>query len=182
MKITTRLAGLLVLAALLASGCSRDAPERDTPLQPLREAFDAPPKGVATAATKQANARVAEDIAALAAVDFERARRGLIARYPDSDIRAVDDSIIWRFPSLAQFEAPAPDTVNPSLWRQSSLTSEHGLFEVAEGVYQLRGFDLAVMTLIEGETGWIVIDPLTAAETAAAALNLAATVIAAWLS
>ena len=66
-----------------------------------------------------------------------------------------------------------PDTVNPSLWRQSSLTAEHGLFEVAEGVWQLRGFDLAVMTLIAGDTGWIVIDPLTAAETAAAALELA---------
>jgi alkyl sulfatase BDS1-like metallo-beta-lactamase superfamily hydrolase len=66
----------------------------------------------------------------------------------------------------------APDTVHPSLWRQSQLTAIHGLFEVADGIYQIRGMDLSTMTLVEGETGVIVIDPLISAECAAAGLAL----------
>ena len=68
----------------------------------------------------------------------------------------------------------APDTVNPSLWRQARLNARHhGLFEVTDGLYQVRSFDIANMTLIRGDTGWIVIDPLTSSETARAALALA---------
>jgi alkyl sulfatase BDS1-like metallo-beta-lactamase superfamily hydrolase len=65
-----------------------------------------------------------------------------------------------------------PDTVNPSLWRQSQLTSIQGLFEVTDGIYQLRGLDLSNMTLVEGDTGVIVIDPAVSAEVAAAGLAL----------
>ena len=65
-----------------------------------------------------------------------------------------------------------PATVHPSLWRQSQLTAIHGLFEVADGIYQIRGMDLSNMTLVEGETGVIVIDPLISAECAAAGLAL----------
>jgi glyoxylase-like metal-dependent hydrolase (beta-lactamase superfamily II) len=65
-----------------------------------------------------------------------------------------------------------PDTVNPSLWRQSQLTAIHGLFEVTDGIYQVRGMDLSNMTLVEGDTGVIVIDPLVSAEVAAAGLAL----------
>lgn len=68
----------------------------------------------------------------------------------------------------------APDTVNPSLWRQAQLNAQHhGLFEVVEGIYQIRSFDIANMTLIKGNTGWIVIDPLTSSETSRAGLALA---------
>ena len=67
-----------------------------------------------------------------------------------------------------------PDTVNPSLWRQAQLNNIHGLFEVVPGIWQVRAFDIANMTLVRGDTGWIVFDPLTCAETAAAALALAA--------
>ena len=70
---------------------------------------------------------------------------------------------------------PPPDTVNPSLWRQAQLNMQHGLYEVVPGIYQLRGYDLSVMTLVEGDTGWILIDPLLSNETAAAALDLANT-------
>ena len=66
----------------------------------------------------------------------------------------------------------APDTVNPSLWRHIALLRRHGLFEVANGVWQVRGFDVSNMTVVRGRTGWIVIDPLTTRETAAAALEL----------
>ena len=68
--------------------------------------------------------------------------------------------------------AGCPDTVNPSLWRQSKLNAIHGLFEVVPGIYQVRNFDLSNITFIEGDTGYIVIDPLISAEPAAAALAL----------
>ena len=66
----------------------------------------------------------------------------------------------------------APPTVNPSLWRQSRLNMQHGLFEVVPGVYQVRGLDIANMTLIEGDSGVIVVDTLTSIEGARAALDL----------
>ncbi len=76
--------------------------------------------------------------------------------------------------SLAFLDGEAPDTVNPSLWRQAQLNAHyHGLFEVTDGIYQIRSFDIANMTLIRGDTGWIIIDPLTSAETARAGLELA---------
>ena len=68
--------------------------------------------------------------------------------------------------------AEAPATVNPSLWRQSRLNMHHGLFEVVPGVYQVRGLDIANMTLIEGDTGVIVVDTLTSIEGARAAMEL----------
>ena len=73
--------------------------------------------------------------------------------------------------ALRRRRAP-PTTANPSLWRQAQLLAIHGLFEVAPGFYQVRGFDLSNMHLIEGETGVIVADPLISTETAAAALAL----------
>jgi alkyl sulfatase BDS1-like metallo-beta-lactamase superfamily hydrolase len=88
-------------------------------------------------------------------------------------VKADDGRIIWDLPANAFIEGEAPDSVNPSLWRQAQLNNIHGLFEVAQGIYQLRGYDLSNMTLIEGDTGWIVVDPLTARETAAAALTFA---------
>lgn len=68
----------------------------------------------------------------------------------------------------------APPEVNPSLWRQAQLNAQHtGLFEVSPGLYQVRSYDMANMTLIEGDTGWVLVDPLTASEVSAAALQLA---------
>jgi alkyl sulfatase BDS1-like metallo-beta-lactamase superfamily hydrolase len=107
---------------------------------------------------------------------FDDAARGFIAsRDPltiphDRGRRAAFDlSTAQRF-----LDAQAPDTVNPSLWRQAQLNGlHHGLFEVCDGLYQVRSFDIANMTLIRGDTGWIVIDPLTSAETSRAALALA---------
>ena len=74
--------------------------------------------------------------------------------------------------SYAFLTGEAPTSVNPSLWRQSRLVAKQGLFEVVEGIYQVRGLDLSNMTLVEGDTGVIVIDPLISTETAAAALAL----------
>jgi alkyl sulfatase BDS1-like metallo-beta-lactamase superfamily hydrolase len=81
--------------------------------------------------------------------------------------------VVWSLEPYAFLSgAEAPPTVNPSLWRQSRLNMQHGLFEVVPGVYQVRGFDIANMTLIEGDSGVIVVDTLTSIEGARAAMEL----------
>ncbi len=131
-----------------------------------------PPAGEATEATRAANAALAARLPLDEPTDLRDARRGLLAQIEGEAILAADGSVVWSIPQFDFLEAPAPDTVNPSLWRQSQLAAIHGLFEVADGLWQVRGYDLAVMSIIKGETGWIIVDPLTAVETAAAALKL----------
>jgi alkyl sulfatase BDS1-like metallo-beta-lactamase superfamily hydrolase len=104
--------------------------------------------------------------------DFDDARRGLLGRLDPCVIRAADGRVVWDNDSYRFLRGDAPDTVNPSLWRQSKLVAMDGLFEVVPGVYQVRGFDLSNISFIEGTTGVLVIDPLISAETAAAALAL----------
>ena len=82
-------------------------------------------------------------------------------------------SVVWDLDAYDFLRnGDVPDTANPSLWRQGQLLIEDGLFEVVPGIYQLRGYDLSIMTVVEGETGVIVIDPLVSTETAAAAFAL----------
>jgi alkyl sulfatase BDS1-like metallo-beta-lactamase superfamily hydrolase len=104
--------------------------------------------------------------------DFEDAKRGFIAR-PSGKIMADDGSVLHDFDAYQFVTGQAPDTVNPSLWRHARLNAEIGLFKVTDGIYQLRGFDIANITLIEGKTGWIVVDALTSRESAAAAMAFA---------
>ncbi|MFE3517630.1 alkyl/aryl-sulfatase [Streptomyces sp. NPDC059166] len=104
--------------------------------------------------------------------DFEDATRGLIARRVPGAVTAEDGRVVWDGDSYSFLAGEAPDTVNPSLWRQSQLVAEQGLFEVVEGIYQVRGLDLSNITFVEGTTGVVVIDPLISTETAAAALAL----------
>ena len=104
--------------------------------------------------------------------DFEDAKRGFMAR-PTGKVLGPDGSPIWDFDAFSFQQGDAPDTVNASLWRHAQLNNNVGLFKVTDGVYQLRGFDQANMTLIEGKTGWILVDPLSAKETSAFALDFA---------
>ncbi|MCL6672753.1 alkyl/aryl-sulfatase [Streptomyces panaciradicis] len=104
--------------------------------------------------------------------DFKDARRGFIGTAAQRLIRDAQGRPVWDLEAYGFLAQDCPDTANPSLWRQSRLCREHGLFEVTEGIYQVRGFDLSNMTLVEGERGVFVIDPLLCAETAAAALAL----------
>ena len=78
--------------------------------------------------------------------------------------------VVWGQKDHSFLEKAAPDTVNPSLWRQAQLNHQHGLFKVVEGLYQVRGIDLSNMTILEGDTGLIVVDTLLSVETAKAAL------------
>jgi alkyl sulfatase BDS1-like metallo-beta-lactamase superfamily hydrolase len=106
--------------------------------------------------------------------DFADADRGLIAA-GESVIHNDRGEVVWDNASYTSFltgESPAPETVHPSLWRQSTLVAKQGLFEVTDGIYQVRGYDLSNISFVEGDTGVIVIDPLISTETAAAALAL----------
>lgn len=104
--------------------------------------------------------------------DFENAERGFIGALTPGVVRDDRGQAVWDVDAFSFLEGQRPDSVHPSLWRQSQLCAKQGLYEVAEGIYQVRGLDLSNMTLIEGERGVIVIDPLISAETAAAALAL----------
>ena len=105
--------------------------------------------------------------------DFDNANRGLIVRLEPGVIKNAEGRVVWDIEAFTErTQGRAPDTVHPSLWRQSQLTAIQGLFEVTGGIYQVRGADLSNMTLVESDHGVIVIDPLVSQECAAAALAL----------
>src|SRR5580700_8869521 len=104
--------------------------------------------------------------------DFEDADRGFVGAMEPCIVTTEDGRVIWDNDAYAFLQGDCPDTANPSLWRQSQLCAKQGLYEVTDGIYQVRGLDLSNMTLVEGDSGVIVIDPLISAETAAAALAL----------
>jgi alkyl sulfatase BDS1-like metallo-beta-lactamase superfamily hydrolase len=105
--------------------------------------------------------------------DFEDASRGFLGTLENARIVSAQGRVVWSLePYGFLSEAEAPPTVDPSLWRQSRLNMHHGIFEVMPGVYQVRGLDIANMTLIEGERGVIVVDTLTSIEGARAAMEL----------
>ncbi len=107
-------------------------------------------------------------------VDFAFARRGLVAELDDLAIgRATGVAWDGNEHEYLRDGSPSPDTVHPGLWRQGQLTAIHGLFEVSEGVWQARGYDISNITFIDTDEGWLVIDPLTTTPTAAACLQLA---------
>lgn len=105
--------------------------------------------------------------------DFADARRGLIATLPDGVVSTATGTTVWNLKAYSFLvDRDAPPTVNPSLWRIAQLNLENGLFQVVDRVYQIRGLDLANMTIVEGETGLILIDLMTTAEVARAGLEL----------
>ena len=104
--------------------------------------------------------------------DFEDANHGFLGALEPGVITAADGRVVWDNDAYAFLDGPLPASVHPSLWRQSQLCAKQGLFEVVEGIYQVRGLDLSNITFVEGDTGIIVIDPLISTETAAAALAL----------
>ena len=127
----------------------------------------------AEAATTAANAAMAAKLPFSDKRDFEAAKRGLIAPVPDGAIVTGNGTTLWNLGEYAFVDGElAPATVNPSLWRMARLNMANGLFKVVDRLYQLRGFDISNMTVIEGDSGLILVDPLTTAEAARAALDL----------
>jgi len=104
--------------------------------------------------------------------DFDDADRGFVGALDPGVVTDAAGRVVWDNDSYSFLQEECPDTAHPSLWRQGQLVSKQGLYEVCDGIYQVRGLDLSNMTLVEGDTGVIVIDPLISAETAAAALGL----------
>ena len=129
------------------------------------------PKG-ASESTKRMHDQVLQKLPFGDLEDFTLAKKGLLAKEEKLIIRNENGRIIWDMTQFGYLDEPRPDTVNPSLWRQAKLNALHGLFKVTDRIFQVRGYDLANMTLIEGDTGWIIIDPLTSTETVQAAMAL----------
>lgn len=149
-------------AFFMMSGCATGEPQ-------------APPasENLATPATIAANRSFAEGLPWHDTSEAALAERGFIATLEDPLIRAADGRVLHDLTAYDFADGPAPDTMNPSLWRHLGLLRQHGLYEVVPGIWQVRGFDLSVMSIIAGETGYILVDPLTGTEAAAAALALA---------
>ncbi|WP_189623180.1 alkyl/aryl-sulfatase [Pseudocitrobacter faecalis] len=128
----------------------------------------------ATEHTKRVNEALYHQLPFSDTTDFTNAHKGFIAALPSNVITGAKGNVVWD-PQQYNFikeGTKAPDTVNPSLWRQAQLINIGGLFNVTDGVYQIRNLDLSNMTIIEGKTGITVIDPLVSAETAKVGLDL----------
>jgi len=128
----------------------------------------------ATAATIAEQKKVLDYLPFSDKTDFEDAQRGFIAKPDQLVIKDDKGRVVWELESYKKYIAldkPAPDSINPSLYRNAQLGMLYGLFKVTDRVYQIRGYDLSVVSFIQGDTGWIVIDPLISKETARAALD-----------
>ncbi|MEA2564757.1 MAG: linear primary-alkylsulfatase [Acidobacteriota bacterium] len=159
----------LALAILLCAGLYQRAGAQELPAKAV-----VLPKP-ATAVTKEKNAAVLKELPFQNREDFAEAQRGLVAPIDPPIIRGASGLPIWDLSAYSRFvnlDTPAPDTVNPSLWRQLQLLTIAGLFKVTDRVYQVRGYDLSNISIIEGDTGLVIIDPLISEQTARASLDL----------
>jgi alkyl sulfatase BDS1-like metallo-beta-lactamase superfamily hydrolase len=159
MKKNLALATLAIVVPAFLAACSK-SPAPGTP------------NSAASEFTQAFHAEVVKNTDLADPTNNADARKGLIAK-PTGQVKNEQGEIIWDYDEFNFIEGNAPGTVNPSLWRQASLNNQIGLYKVADRIYQLRGFDLSNMTLIEGNTGWIVVDVLTSEETARAAMAFA---------
>ncbi len=123
--------------------------------------------------TRAANAEMSRTLPWADREDEDFAARGFISAWDQPQIRAADGHVVWDFAAYNFLAPDAPETVNPSLWRQARLLVRAGFFQVSDRVYQVRGFDVSNMTIVVGDSGLIIIDPLTSREAAGAALQLA---------
>lgn len=133
-------------------------------------------QGTASAHTREANEKV-KNLAHLRwedNSDFEDAEGGFMTRDMPLIIKRQDGSVILDMEKYAELlqEASAPDTVNPSLWRHAKLNANAGLFKLCDRLYEIRGYDLSNMIVIQGDSGYVILDTLTSVETAAAAIAL----------
>lgn len=125
----------------------------------------------ASASTLAAQAQVRTTMPVDDGQDASFVHHGFIAAPTETKVYNRDGKLVWDMALMNWVTGEAPDTVNPSLWRQMSLLKEYGLYKIADNVWQARGFDMSNMEIIAGKTGWIIVDPLMTTETAAAALK-----------
>lgn len=157
----------VILAALFLAAC-----QSETATAP--RITETPPATTleASASVKAANQSVSDYLDFSDRSDFDAAERGFIASLPEGTIPGLTELPAYDYGAFEFLSEAAPDTVNPSLWRQGQLNAKHGLFEVVPGIYQVRGYDLSNVTFISGDTGWIVVDPLITKQTAEFAMKL----------
>jgi alkyl sulfatase BDS1-like metallo-beta-lactamase superfamily hydrolase len=153
-----RAAAALALVAAASTGAAQTAP--------------APAPAPASEATRSQQRTTAQTLPPEGTRDLADSQRGFLATRKDPVILAPNGKPVWNLDAYAFVTGPAPETVNPSLWRHMTHLKRHGLFAVTKNVWQVRGFDVSNMTVIRGATGWIIIDPLTSVEAAKAAMEL----------
>lgn len=168
LRLSTTLTTALMLTLL--AGC-------DSTLE-IEAGANAQGHTVASLSTIKINQRFLEKRPFENTQDFIDAKRGLIAQEPSLIIehKQANEETVWnmdQYNFVDQDGLNAPGSVNPSLWRQIALNNIHGLFKVTDGVFQIRGYDLANMSIIETDNGWVIVDPLTSEETASRALLFA---------
>ena len=165
--------------ALLGAACSTaQAPVQTVAAAPIAEApVASPPVPPVPAGPSGFTVDVHKDFAATRLFsdrrDFDFADRGFVATRKDPVIANAAGQPVWILSAFDFLKGEAPPTVNPSLWRQAQLMAKHGLYKVSDRIWQVRGFDLANITFVKGDKGWIIIDALGSVETAKAALDLA---------
>ncbi len=159
----------LLILCVVACGQRDEQPAVGAPGTP---GADANGHVEATRSTSEANAAVGASLALNDQADFEAVNRGFIAKDEPLIVKTKDGRVIWDVTQYAFVDGEAPPSVNPSLWRQAKLNNAYGLFKVTDGIFQVRGYDLSNMSVIESPNGRILVDPLTSTETAAAALAL----------
>jgi alkyl sulfatase BDS1-like metallo-beta-lactamase superfamily hydrolase len=167
--------GALATSSLL-SACNSNGDSKDGSGDGGGLTTDTNPKP-ASESTKAANQKLIDTLPFNDRSDFEDAQRGLVERPETLTIKNANGDVVWdleQYKTYIKADAPAPDTVNPSLWRNAQLCMEYGLFEVLpDKIYQVRGYDLSNVTFVKGNTGWIVMDTAISPECAKAALDLA---------
>ena len=128
----------------------------------------------ATEFTAKANAAVYDELDFDDKQEYEFATRGLIDAPETLELKDEDGKILWSQEAYAFLDdyEKAPDSVNPSLWENTKNNHAYGLFEVTEGIYQVRGYDMSNLTVVKGDTGWIVFDTLMSVECSQAAMQL----------
>lgn len=165
MQILTRTIALLACLSLSVQGWAQSVPAIDAPRD-------------ATPATKAVLAEAERNLPPEDGQDFEFAQRGFIATWPEGVIKKANGTPSFDLTGNDFITGAAPDTVHPSLWRQNRVLGHEGLYKVTDGLYQVRNFDNSNVSFIETPSGWIVIDPLTVSEVAAAAWQLLRTHVA----
>lgn len=181
MKKKLTLLSLTALLVLIAAACGQTPKQQDIPPDQSGESVDLVTELGLTAEAKDASSYTVEINSALYSLldfedtsEYENATRGLIDAPEVLELTDGSGNVIWSQEAYAFLEdyEKVPDTVNPSLWENTRNNHAYGLFEVTEGIYQVRGYDMANLTVIEGDTGWIVFDPLMSVECTQAAMQL----------
>ena len=169
---------LVLLIILSLAACGQSTPE---PVDPPESQVDLTTElGLnkeekpATEHTVQINSAIYSLLDFTDTSEYENATRGLIDAPEVLELKDADGNVVWSqeaYSFLEDYEK-APDTVNPSLWENTRNNHAYGLFEVCEGIYQVRGYDMSNLTVVKGDTGWILFDPLMSVECSQAAMQL----------